>query len=63
MKQRKTFMEVLVNCDDQVLVRNLILQTMSQEQKDWVRDEFNKVAKEREASREAEGHKTLNTYS
>ena len=44
MRKRKSFSEVLHNCDDQVTVRHLITHVLTPEQKKWVVDEFNKEA-------------------
>lgn len=51
MRQRNSFSEVLHNCDDQVLVRHLITHLLTEEQKQWVVDEFNKEALAYEARR------------
>lgn len=44
MNRRDTFLEVLHNLDDQVIVRHLLLEVMSPEQKEWVVDRFNEAA-------------------
>ena len=51
MKQRITFNEVLHNCDDQVVVRDILNQILTKEQKQAVVDAFNKAAKHREKIR------------
>jgi predicted Zn-ribbon and HTH transcriptional regulator len=51
MQQRKSFKSVLLNSDDQVLVRRLLHEFLTERQKEEIVDAFNKVAKTRELNR------------
>jgi len=55
MRERETFDAVLVNCDDQVLVRDILNRVLTSEQKVKVRDEFNKVARARTLRKKFQG--------
>lgn len=46
-KPKKTFHEVLNNCDDQVLVRDLLTTFLTSDFQDVIINEFNKIMKAR----------------
>lgn len=46
IKQRNTFREILVNCDDQVIVRQLLREFVPEEIKQKIIEEFNHHATE-----------------